>query len=274
MTHTLVHPACAALLGLALTCGAAAGAPKLPDFGKATFAPGAPIDHPYFPILDGLTRVFEGSDADGNVERFELTLVGPGPVILGVQTTARRDRAFEEGRIVEDTFDYYAQDTKGNVWYFGEDVTNYRYDDAGNLIGTDHASAWRAGVNDALPGWAMPAKLQVGKSYYQEFAEEDEALDVGETSALGLTLVGPLGTYQNVLRVLETNELEPDDREFKYYAPGVGLIRVEEGLDEGLANPRLTLHLTSVVPEVSAHAMLLAGLVVLAVLRWRRREPR
>jgi hypothetical protein len=255
---------------LVLHATLAHAAPLLPVFSAADFVAGAPIDNPYFPLLDFKTRVFEGSGVeDGEVftERFELTKVGDGPVILGVQTTAQRDRAFEDGVLVEDTFDYYAQDSDGNVWYFGEDVTNYHYDEDGHLIGTDTASSWRAGVNGALPGLIMPVDLALGLNYYQEYAPLDDALDEGTTSALGLTMDG----YTNVLRVLETTVVEPDARGFKYYAPGLGLIREDEGLDADLENPTLVLWLLD-VPEPST--LLLAGIALSAgfVARRRRRS--
>jgi hypothetical protein len=235
----------------------AGAVPILPNFGTATFAAGAPINHPYFPLLDRKTRVFV---ADGADERFELTTLGPGPTILGVQTTARRDRAFEEGLLVEDTFDYYAQDTAGNVWYFGEDVTNYLYDAGGNLIGTNNESAWRAGVNGALPGFIMPADLTLGFNYYQEFAPADDALDQATTHALLGSVTIDIGTFSDVLRVFETTELDPSAREFKYYAPGLGLILAEEGLDTALQNPEVTFQLVAVVPAPSTSALLLLGL--------------
>ena len=126
---------------------------------------------------------------------------------------------------------------RGNVWYFGEDVTNYRYDEAGNLIGTDSESAWRAGVNGALPGFIMPAYLTLGFNYFQESAPIDGALDQATTIAIGQFVSIDFGDYNNVLKVLETSDLIPDLREFKYYAPGQGLILVEEGLSADLSNP-------------------------------------
>jgi hypothetical protein len=265
-------------LAVSLTCAAGSlyAAPFLPDFNTATFVAGAPVNHPYFPLLDTYTRVFEGQKEENGVivtERFELTTLGPGPIILGVQTTTRRDRAFVDGVLVEDTFDFFAQDTAGNVWYFGEDVTNYKYDMHGNLIETNHASAWRAGVHDALPGYIMPADLSLGFNYYQEFAPLDDALDQGKTSAVGLSISGPLGDFTNVLRVFETTALDPDAREFKYYAPGVGLILVEEGLDADFLHPEVTLELVRVVPEPGTLTLLalgLAGIVALGACKARR----
>jgi hypothetical protein len=242
--------------------GSAAAAPFLPDFASATFVPGAPVDNPYFPLLDPRTRVFAGGD-----ERFELTVLGLGPEILGVRTTTQRDRTFEDGLPVEETFDYFAQDAAGNVWYFGEDVTNYVYDEMGNLVGTNDESAWRAGVNDALPGFIMPVDLTLGFHYYQEFAPDDDALDEGTTHAVGLSIPLAIGDFDDVIRVFETTALDPDAREFKYYARGQGLILVEEGLDPDLEEPDLVLSLTAVVPAPRSVGLLGVGIVALWLQR-------
>jgi hypothetical protein len=253
----------AGVIVLLLLVSHAQAAPFLPNFDLATFSPGAAIDNTYFSLTDSKRRVFRGEkEEDGVVasERFEFTALGPGPTILSVQTTTRRDRAFKNDVLMEDTFDYFAQDTAGNVWYFGEDVTNYRYDNAGNLIGTDSASAWRAGVNGALPGFIMPADLTLGFNYLQEFAAADKALDQGTTIAIGKLISIGIGDYSNVLQVLETSELIPDLREFKYYAPGQGLILVEEGLDADLLNPTGRIELTNAAPLPATLSLLMIGL--------------
>lgn len=258
---------------LLATCATAA--PVLPTFSTADFQPGDPVDNPYFSLRPGARTVIEGggeSDGEPVTERSVLTVLGLGPEILGVQTTTQRDRAYEDGVLVEDTFDFYAQDKSGNVWYMGEDVTNYRYDDEGNLIGTDSESAWRAGVNNALPGYIMPADLVIGFNYYQEYARGDEALDQGTIFDLGLTLEVGGTTFTDVLKVFETTELDPDAREFKYYAPGVGLVRVEEGLDENLENPEVVTEAVSVSPVPLPATMPLAAgaLTALGFLRLAR----
>jgi hypothetical protein len=266
------------LVGLALAPSGGRADPVLPDFSAADFEPGAAVDNPLFPLLDPRTRVFVSRE-NGEDNRFELTVLGPGPVILGVQTTTQRDRSYENGRLVEDTFDYYAQDGGGNVWYFGEDVTNYLYDGMGNLIGTTDESSWRAGENlanpggdPAQPGFIMPVDQTLDFEYYQEFAVDDEALDEGKTSAVLLQISVPVGDFDEVLRVLETTAVEPNARGFKYYAPDVGLVLEEEGLNAQLQNPDETFELTRVVPEpAGAEGVVLGVLALLGYVASARR---
>lgn len=263
----------AALCGLA---GAAGAAPLLPDLSAAEFPDAAPIN-PYFPLIAGQHRVIaaEGVDDEGEpfTERSELTTLDTGPEILGVQTTTVRDRAFENGVLVEDTFDYFATDSTGNVWYFGEDVTNYVYDDAGKLIGTNNQSAWIAGENGARPGWIMPAAPLLALNYYQEFATADAALDEGTIYALGETLDIPgFDLFEDVLITHEGTALDPDARELNYYAPGFGLIRVDEGLDENFANAEVVFELQppAAVPLPASLPLAVLGFGSLALLSRRR----
>lgn len=239
-----VHPM---ILPLILAASAASAGPVLPSFDPSAFEPGAAITNPWFPLAPGHSREYSGnaSDANGNpvIERNVLTYVGAGPVLGGVQTVMVLDNAWVGDRLVEVAKDFYAQDRDGNVWYLGEDVTNYSYDAAGKLTGTDSHGAWRVGVNDARPGYAMPADPLPGLAYEQEHSPRDEAMDIGEIMALDGTVAGPTGHYSDVLMVFETSSIDPDLREVKYYAKGVGMIRVDEGVDANRANPEMTADL-------------------------------
>jgi hypothetical protein len=255
----------------------AGAVPLLPDFGAASFVPRAAIDNEYFPLLPGMFNVLKakGVDEDGEPfsERTQRSFAGAGPKILGVRATTMLDKAFEDGLLVERTKDYFAQDTVGNVWYLGEDVKNFHYDDDGNLIGTDNESAWRAGRNGALPGYIMPVSKQIGFNYFQEHAPRDEALDHGKTFALleSLTVAGT--TYSNVLQVLERSRAEPGARDFKFYASGIGLIREAEGLDANLMNPELTFNRDpAAIPLPAPLLLIVAGIGSLAALRRRRQS--
>jgi hypothetical protein len=266
---TLVLP------GLLALVDPAGAVPVLPDFGAASFKPGQAIDNAYFPLLPGSFNALnaKGIDDEGEpfTERTERSFFGKGPKILGVRATTMLDRAFEDGLLVERTKDYFAQDTAGNVWYLGEDVTNFHNDDDGNLIGKDSESAWRAGRNGALPGFIMPVSKKIGFNYFQEHAPNDEALDHGQTFAIlkALTVAGT--KYTNVLQVLERNPFEPNDRGFKFYAPGIGLIMEHDGLDANLMNPELVFERDpAAIPLPAPLVLLLAGVGSLAALRRRQ----
>lgn len=215
--------------------------PELPAFEVAKFANPAP--NPWFPLTPGPARTYEGRNPDGETDRSVVTVQGPGPTIMGVPTVAVLDEAYEDDLRVERTLDYFAADSEGNVWYMGEDVTNYRYDEDDNLIGQDDESAWRAGEDGALPGVIMWAEPEVGRSYFEEYAPANEAMDYGRVDAVGLTLRGPAGTFTDVVKVFDGSTIETDAREYKYYAPGIGTVREEEDLDPSLANPELVVEL-------------------------------
>jgi hypothetical protein len=231
------------LAALAAPITALAADPTLPEFDAANFA--SPKANPYFPLDIGTSHTLKGTRTDGDpiVEHGVITVQGPGPVILGVPTVTVLDEAFEGGVLVERTFDYYAADKDGNVWYFGEDVTNFRYDDAGVLLGTDNKSAWRAGVNDAQPGISVSGVPEVGLTLFQEHAPADEAMDYAEILAVDLEITGPAGTFKNVMKTYESSTVETDLREYKYYAPGMGMIRADEELTEGLDNPAIIIEM-------------------------------
>ncbi len=228
----------------------------LPDFNQATFKPGDPVDNPYFPLKPGTIYVYEGESSDaeaGEVERetdrFAVTF--ETKEVAGVDATVVRDTAWANGFLQEDTRDWHAQDTNGNVWYLGEATTAYEYDDEGNFIGTSNDGAWEAGVNGAKPGYIMKANPQVGDQYYQEFAPNDGAVDQAEVISLDRTISTRLGNYSNVLQTLDFTALEPGVSEFKNYVPNIGPVLLEEGLDQNL-EPSFVFELasiTSVTPD-------------------------
>jgi hypothetical protein len=187
-----------------------------PTIDPADFV--AAIDNPYLPLTAGSRWVYEGIVA-GGLERTEVVVTDQTRTVMGVAVTVVRDTVSVDGEVVEDTYDWYAQDRDGNVWYFGEDVKSF---DAGQLTDTD--GSWEAGADGALPGIVMLAEPAVGQAYRQEYYE-DEAEDLGEVIAVGGSQVVPAGSYDHVITTRDWNPLEPDVVEEKQYAPGVGLIR-------------------------------------------------
>jgi hypothetical protein len=162
--------------------------------------------------------VYEGMDEHKrSYEEFVVT--GRTKTIMGIQTRVIRDTNWDNGKIVEQTLDWFAQDDAGNVWYFGEYSSQYKN---GKVIG--HEGSWQAGVNGARAGIVMEANPRVGDTYKQERAP-GVAEDTATVLSLNGSLCVPLDCYTNVLKTREFSPLEPDVVENKYYAPGVGLIK-------------------------------------------------
>ena len=228
------------LTALTAPLAAFAADPKLPVFDAANFA--NPKPNPYISLVVGSRQVMAGSGMDEGKPITEVAtqiVTGPGLKLLGVQTMQILDEAVKDGNLVERTFDYYATDNEGNLWYFGEDVTNYRYDANGVFTGTDSKSAWRSGINGAVPGISVAANPVVGLSLFQEQAAADGAMDYFEVVATDATVTGPGGTFDGVLKTFEGSMSEPDLREYKFYAKGVGFVRTEEDLSKALDNPKM-----------------------------------
>jgi hypothetical protein len=219
-----------------------------PTFAASNFSNSLNINNPYFPVVPGSKRVYESRVVDevtGEVIN-QKTVVEVGTqtrTITGVQVRVVRDRVFENGLLIEDTRDFHAQDNKGNVWYFGEDVINIEYDDAGHEIGRNNHGSWIAGVDNAVAGIVMEAKPRVGHRYFQEFAPGN-VLDHGEGLATNETATVSVGTYTKVFRTEEATVVEPFSLAEKLYAPGVGTI-VEFELDLEDREVIETIRLTS-----------------------------
>jgi hypothetical protein len=173
----------------------------------------------FFPITPGSTYVYVGENEDRETVRVEEIHTTDTTVVMGVTCVVINAREFEAGELVEDTFDWYAQDKYGNMWYFGEDS---REMEGGEIV--SYHGSWEAGVAGALPGIIMLAHPIEGMWYRQEYWE-DEAEDVGQVLSLNATVNVPFGTFSNCLQTAEWNPLEPGIVEHKFYAPGVGLLR-------------------------------------------------
>ena len=175
----------------------------------------ARIDNPLLPFRPGAKWIYESTDG---VERIEVEVLEETRQILGISATIVRDRVWEDGELVEDTLDWYAQDTDGNVWYLGEESKDYEND-----VVVSTAGSWEAGVDGAYPGIIMQANPEVGQSYRQEYYV-GEAEDLAEVVRLNDTATVPFGTFKNLLVIQEWAPLDPEVVEEKFYASGVGLV--------------------------------------------------
>lgn len=201
---------------------------NLPDIEAAVFTNPTTITNTYYGPPAGQTYIYEGGEVGLEPEEEIVLERGTSTkLVRGVTCIVQIDKVYLDGILIEDTDDWLAQDDDGNIWYFGEESLNY--DDEGNYL--DNDGSWEAGVDDAWPGYWLPANPMVGMEYYQEYYE-DEAEDEGEVVAVGQTVEIGLGTYTDCLKTMDFTDLEPDEYEYKYYAPGIGLIK-EEKYEDG-----------------------------------------
>ena len=187
---------------------------------------GSNITNPYFPLGPGtvfhyVNRIIEGVDT--SYEQIEVSVSTDTKIIDGVQCREVHDVVTENGEITEDTYDWYAQDKSGNVWYFGEHTKSMK-----DKNGSTTEGSWKAGEQNACPGIIMWADLQahVGETYYQEFLPgiaEDQAQVINTNSTVSV----PYGVFSRCVKTKEFTNLEPGVIEYKYYAGDVGLLKTE-----------------------------------------------
>ena len=177
------------------------------------------IDNPYMPMRPGSRWVYRETDTDGTVQRIVVRVTRRTRRIAnGVTARVVRDTVTERGRLVEDTFDWFAQDRAGNVWYLGEDTTEY---EDGRPVSKE--GSWEAGVDGARAGIVMLARPRPGRGYRQEHAP-GEAEDRARVLSLDDQAEVPAGHFRDVLLTKDWNPLEPKVLEYKLYAKGVGLV--------------------------------------------------
>ena len=183
----------------------------------ADFQPGS--DNSYFPLEPGTQWTYRETDGEGAVQDVVVTVTSETRKIAnGIEARVVRDTVSEDGQVTEDTFDWYAQDGDGNVWYLGEDTAEF---EAGEV--STREGSFEAGVDGALPGIIMPGDPTAGMSYRQEYYA-GEAEDNGAVLATDQQAGVAQGHFDDVLLTADSIALEPNVLEYKLYAPGVGLV--------------------------------------------------
>lgn len=180
----------------------------------------ASVTNPFFPLLPGTIYTYEGETEDGT-ETNTVEILPSTKTIMGVAATVVHDRVYLDGNLIEDTWDWYAQDSDGNVWYLGEDSKEM---ENGQVVSTE--GSWEWGVDDALPGvimWADPA-AHVAEEYRQEYLK-GEAEDWGMVVALNEDVTVPYGSFAGCLKTEEWSDLEKSVREAKLYCSGIGFVK-------------------------------------------------
>jgi hypothetical protein len=178
----------------------------------------AQVTNAWFPLRPGAVWVYRGVK-DGEPSRDVVRVTSIVRVIDGAPTVGVSDQLYLSGRLEERTTDYYTQDEKGNVWYFGEDTAEL--DKQGNVRTTE--GSWLAGVHGAKPGIFMYAVPEVGQSARQEFLK-GQAEDHFQVLRLDAGVHVPYGSSQKALLTKEWTPLEPAVLDHKYYLRGVGTV--------------------------------------------------
>jgi hypothetical protein len=138
--------------------------------------------------------------------------------ILGIDATIVHDKVWHGDKLKEETFDWYAQDKAGNVWYMGEDTRAHWY-----LGITWRGGSWEAGRNGAQAGIIMKAAPVVGEQYRQEYYA-GHAEDMGKVVSLAEAVTVPFGSFQGCLMTEDWTPLEKHSLERKYYCRGIGVV--------------------------------------------------
>jgi hypothetical protein len=177
------------------------------------------VTNRYWPLRPGATWVYDGTK-DHVPEHVVITVATDTKTIMGVKCLVVHDRVTINGSLEENTTDWYAQDRSGAVWYFGEDSKDYK-----NGVVVSTQGTWEAGVDGAQPGVVIQGDPRPGPTYRQEYRP-----GVAEDRARVLTASAvetvPAGTFHNVVETYDTDPLNPDKVERKYWAPGVGAVHV------------------------------------------------
>lgn len=175
--------------------------------------------NPYFILEPGYQLVLQGGDT-----KLQITVLEETKTVAGVVTRVVEEKEWKHGQLHEISRNYFAfcEQTK-DVFYFGEDVDNYKKGKVAN-----HDGSWLAGQDGKRAGLMMPGTPKVGMKFYQEIAP-GLAMDRAEIVSLDETCKTPAGTFSQCMKVKETSAIELFAKEYKYHAPGIGLVQ-----DEGL----------------------------------------
>jgi hypothetical protein len=176
------------------------------------------ISNPYFPLQPGSQHLLVGL-RDGVKTEHVQTVLAKTKTIMGVRCAVIHDRVTANHALIEDTIDWYAQDSSGDVWYFGEATKEYS-----KGVVTNTEGSWEAGVDGAQPGIVVKAHPKPGPTYRQEY-RPGVALDLAKVLSANATVRVPGRTFHHAVMTSDINPLDPSFHERKWFAPGLGLVK-------------------------------------------------
>jgi hypothetical protein len=220
MIRTLPLIAAAVLLLTACDGGSSSSSSDLPqgsetvELDPADFT--TEIDNPYWPLRPGSRWVYRETSGD-EVQRVVVTVTDRTKTIEGIEARVIHDLVTTpDGEKVEDTFDWYAQDKDGNLWYLGEDTKEY---EGGKVVSTQ--GSWEHGVDGAQAGIIVAAEPKQGLTYREEYYA-GEAEDAAEVLSVEGKVQVPFGFFRDAMITRNYSGIEPRVEELKFYAKEVG----------------------------------------------------
>jgi hypothetical protein len=177
------------------------------------------VDNPWFPLKPGSSWHYRGVD-DGGPFTDNMRVTHRTKTILGVSVTVVHDEVLRHGNVRENTYDFYAQDRHGNVWYFGENTKEL--DRHGHV--TSREGSFRAGRDGARPGVLFPGDPRVGQTARQEYYK-GHAEDHFKILKVGTRVSTPYVSSRHAVETKEWSPLEPNVVDHKYYVRGVGDVK-------------------------------------------------
>jgi hypothetical protein len=173
------------------------------------------IDNPYWPMRTGSHWVYREVE-NGEAQRVDVTVTNRTKMLGGIEARVVHDRVSRNGETLEDTYDWYAQDSDGNLWYLGEDTAEYE----NRKLKTKEGS-WAYGVDGAQPGVVVPEHPKQGMEYREEYYA-GHAEDAAEVLNVGGQAQVPFGHFKDAMLTRNFSSIEPTVEEMKLYAKGVG----------------------------------------------------
>jgi hypothetical protein len=173
------------------------------------------IDNPYWPMRPGSHWVYREVE-DGEAHRDDVTVTNRTKKLGGIEARVVHDRVSQDGETLEETDDWYAQDSAGNLWYLGENTAEYE----NGKLKTKEGS-WAYGVDGAQPGVILPAQPEQGMQYREEYYK-GHAEDAAEILSAGSQVQVPFGRFHGAVLTRNYSAIEPTVEEMKLYAKGVG----------------------------------------------------
>jgi hypothetical protein len=218
MTHKtpLIALAVAAILVAGGCAASKSAAPATAPAKRSGFS--ANVTNAWFPLRPGSVYRYRGVK-DGEPSREVMVVTHRTKTIDGAPCVVVSDRLYLSGRLEEVTTDWYTQDAKGNVWYFGEKTAELRAN--GTVKST--SGSWRAGVHGAKPGIFMFAHPSVGRSARQEYYK-GQAEDHFQVVRMDESVTVPFRTFRHTMLTKEWTPLEPGVIDHKYYVRGIGTV--------------------------------------------------